>query len=96
MAAFLAAAQRSFGVGLDNQFAEGAKSAISIRPLWAQCRRSVAVRLTTASKSRMSENRVTPLKWLKHLRFGNGCLRSVVQARPAAPPQVGSEPFFCN
>ncbi len=41
----------------------------------------------------MSENRVTPLKWLKHLHFGNGSLRSVVQARPAAPPQVGSEPF---
>jgi hypothetical protein len=33
-----------------------------------------------------------PLKYLKHRRFGNGCLRSAVQAPPAAPPQGCLEP----
>ena len=68
------------------------KDAISIRLLWALCRRSVPCRPATASKNRMSENRVMPLKCLKHRRFGNGRLRSAVQAPPAAPPQVRSEP----
>jgi len=45
----------------------------------AQSRRSITVRLTTASNRRMSDYRATPLKSLKHLHFGNGDFLDVVQ-----------------
>ncbi|WP_203583006.1 hypothetical protein, partial [Ruegeria sp. PrR005] len=51
----------------------------SDRLLRARSRRSITVRLTTASNRRMSGHRVTPLKSLKHLHFGNGGFRDVVQ-----------------
>ncbi len=59
----------------------------------ARCRHSVAVRLTTASESRMSKDWVRPLICLKHLRLRNVCFRNAVQTRPAAPPQGSLEPI---
>lgn len=62
------------------------------RPHWALCRRSVQILLMAASNRRKSNYRVKPLKWVKHLRFGNGCFRNSVRTRPAASPQGSSEP----
>jgi len=66
----------------------------SQRQIGAQSGRTGLCSPTTALNSRMSEHRAKPLKALSFLCFGKGCLRSAVQAYPAAPPHVRSEPII--
>ena len=62
------------------------------RQFGAHYRRSGTRCRAAASNLRMSENLVTPLKWVEYLCFENGCFRGTFQTQPAASPQSGLEP----
>ena len=72
--------------------AASAKAAISIRRLWARCRRSAPVRPTPAFIRRMSAPPANLLKTEKNLRLANDSFQNTVQTRSTASPQGGSEP----